>query len=166
MRTDILAPNLGRVDLAKFMRAALDEAEQAHLAGELPIGAVLVTDGKILARGHARHQDNKNQLMHAELDVLLHGGQTLWERPREAILFTTLEPCPMCLGAAVMADVPHVIFALHDEGIHSRQIVATNPYVQRHIQSYYGGVLENEARALLARVNPTFLQYIMNAHSQ
>ena len=164
MRTDLLAPTLGRVDLAKFMREALHEVEQAHSAGELPIGAVLVGDGKILARGRARHRDHQSQLMHAELDALLHGGQTLWERPRDAILFTTLEPCPMCLGAVVMADVPHVIFALHDEGIHSRQIVATNPYVQRHIQSYYGGVLENEARALLARLNPTLLQYIIDAH--
>jgi tRNA(adenine34) deaminase len=147
------------------MREALHEAEAAGLAGELPIGAVLAVDGKIVARGHAQHQRHKSQLMHAELNALMHGGKALWEHYRDAIIFTTVEPCPMCLGAVVMADVPHIIFASHDEVVHSRQIVATNVYVRRHIHSYYGGVLENESQALIARFNPTMLRYITNGVS-
>lgn len=160
MQADLLAPELATLDLAAFMRAALYEAEQAGLAGELPIGAVVVIDGQIIARGRAQHQAQRNQLRHAELNALLAGGEALWEHSERAILFTSAEPCPLCLGAAVMADVPHIIFAAHDAVVHSRQTVAENPYVRRHIQSYYGGVLEAESRAIIERFNPTMLKYI------
>jgi tRNA(adenine34) deaminase len=159
MRTDLLAPELKSTDFERYMREALNEAEEAGMAGELPIGAVLVVDGEIVSRHHAHHQRRRSQLEHAEINALRNGGPLLWERHEEAILFTTLEPCPMCLGAVVMADVPHIIFASHDEMVHSRQIVATNPYVQRHIKSYYGGVLEKEARVLMGRYHPKLLRH-------
>lgn len=164
MQADLLAPAIAILDLAAFMREALYEAEQAGLAGELPIGAVVMIDGQVVSRGRAQHQAQRNQLMHAELNALLHGGDALWEHYKRAVLFTTAEPCPMCLGAVVMADIPHIIFAAHDEVVHSRQTVAENPYVRRHIQSYYGGVLEVEARALIARFNPPLLSYITTGH--
>jgi tRNA(adenine34) deaminase len=160
MSATLLAPQLATLDLAGFMREALAEAEQAGLAGELPIGAVLVIDGEIVSRGHAQQQQHQSQLMHAELNALLQGGSMLWEHYERGVLFTTVEPCPMCLGAVVMADVPHIIFTAHDEVVQSRHTVAHNLYVRRHIQSYYGGVLEAEARALIARFNPTMLNYI------
>lgn len=102
--------------------------------------------------------------MHAELNALLAGGHALWEQYARAVLFTTVEPCPMCLGAVVMADVPQIIFAAHDAVVQSRHTVTHNPYVRRHIQSYYGGVLEAESRALLARFNPRMLDYITIGH--
>ncbi len=166
MQTDLLAPQIASLDLTLFMREALYEAEQAGLAGELPIGAVVVIEGRIVSRGRAQHQAKQSQLRHAELGALLDGGTALWENYKNAILFTTCEPCPMCLGAAVMADVPHIIFAAHDEVVHSRQTVATNPYVRRHIQSYYGGVLEAQARALIARFNPAMLAYITSQRQE
>lgn len=158
MRSDFISPQIATLDLAKFMREALYEAEQAGLAGELPIGAVLVIDGQIVSRGRAQHQARQSQLMHAELQALLNGGVSLWEHYHDAIIFTTVEPCPMCLGAVVMADVPHVIFAAHDAVVHSAYTVMHNPYVARHIHSYYGGVLEAESRALIAHFNPTMLE--------
>jgi tRNA(adenine34) deaminase len=160
MPADLLAPQIAALDLAQFMRAALYEAEQAGLAGELPIGAVLVIDRQIVSRGRAQHQARQSQLMHAELNALLDAGLPLWEHYHNALLFTTVEPCPMCLGAVVMADVPHIIFAAHDAVVHSQISVMHNPYVRRHIQSYYGGVLEAKARALIARFNPAMLHYI------
>lgn len=164
MQADLLAPALATLDLAAFMREALYEAEQAGLAGELPIGAVVVIDGQIIARGRARHNEQRNQLHHAELNALLAGGEALWEHHDRAILFTSAEPCPLCLGAAVMADVPHIIFAVHDEVVHSCKTVAENSYVRRHIQSYYGGVLEAESRAIMARFNPTLLRRVTTDH--
>jgi tRNA(adenine34) deaminase len=149
-----------KADLERFMREALAEAEAAGEAGELPIGAVVVIDGQIVARGRARHQELRSQLAHAELQALLAGGEALWERFERAVLFTTAEPCPLCLGAAVMADVPHVVFALPDALVHSAQMVTTNPYVRRHIRTYRGGVLEAEARTLVARFNPELLAYM------
>ena len=160
MKTYVLAPQIAAIDLASFMREALFEAEQAGLAGELPIGAVVVIDGQVVSRGRAQHKSKQSQLMHAELNALMSGGTALWENYHNAILLTTLEPCPMCLGAVVMADVPNIIFAAHDAVVHSQHTVTHNPYVRRHIHSYYGGVLEAESRAMIARFNPTMLEYI------
>jgi tRNA(adenine34) deaminase len=144
-------------DLEAFMRDALREAEAAGVEGELPIGAVVVIDGLIVARGHARHRQLRSQLAHAELQALLAGGEALWSQYARAVLVTTVEPCPMCLGAAVTADVPHVVFAAPDAAMHSGLTVASNPYVRRHLTTYRGGVLEAEARALLARFAPEML---------
>lgn len=147
-------------DLEALMREALVEAEAAGQAGELPIGAVLVIDGAIVSRGRARHRDARSQLAHAEMGALLGGGEPLWRDYERAVLVTTLEPCPMCLGATVMADVPHLVFAAHDAVVHSRRTVETNPYVRRHIATYLGGILEAESRALIARYDPEFLAYV------
>lgn len=142
------------------MRMALEEAEAAGRAGELPIGAVLVIDEAVVARGRARHQEARSQIRHAELNALLAGGEQLWRDYRRATLFTTVEPCPMCLGAVVMADVPHIVFGLPDQVVYSRQSVSANPYIRRHIKSYYGGVLAAEAAAIFARYAPRELEYI------
>src|SRR5579875_2726504 len=148
------------LNLEAFMREALAEAEEAGRAGELPIGAVLVIDGEIVSRGRAGHQEARSQLMHAEMQALLAGGEALWEHHDRAVLFTTVEPCPMCLGATVMADVPHIVFAAADVVAGSRQIVETVPYVRRHIRSFLGGVLEDEAWELIRDVDPTWYRYV------
>ena len=66
----------------------------------------------------------------------------------------------MCLGAIVMADIPHVIFAKHDQVVQSRLSVETNPYIRRHIKSYFGGILEAESTRILAHYRPQELKYI------
>lgn len=155
-----LLPDVAALDIEAVMREAMQEAEQAGLAGELPIGAVLIIDGAIVARGRARHRELHSQLMHAEMQVLLGAGALLWERHESAVLFTTLEPCPMCLGATVMADIPHIVFGSHDKLVDSRLIVETVPYVRRHIRTYLGGILEGEAREQISRFDPKLLRYI------
>src|ERR1051326_768064 len=160
MSVENLSAEIASLDLEALMREALMEAEAAGAAGELPIGAVVVVDGAIVARGRATHQQSRSQIRHAEMNALLDAGMPLWENYERAVLLTTVEPCPMCLGAAVMADIPHIIFALRDENVGSGQIVAQAPYVARHIRSYVGGVLEEQSRALLGRFNPQLLEYI------
>ena len=155
-----LSPELANVNLETFMREALLEAEATGQAGELPIGAVLVIDGEIISRGRSCQQQTKSQLSHAELNALLNGGDKLWTDYKRAILFTTVEPCPLCLGAVVMADVPHVIFAKHDQVVHSSLSLESNPYIRRHIKTYFGGVLEKESTQILARYKPQALKYI------
>jgi tRNA(adenine34) deaminase len=85
-----LSPDLINLDLEKFMREALFEAEAAGQAGELPIGAIVVLDGEIISRGRANHQGAKSQLGHAELNALLNAGDKLWTDYRRAVLFTTV----------------------------------------------------------------------------
>jgi len=156
----LLSPELAALDLAAYMREALAEAEAAGSAGERPIGAVLVVDGVVVSRGRACHRASRSQLMHAEVQALLQGGDPLWVRHDDAVLFTTVEPCPLCLGAAVMADVPHVVFALHDAIAGCGHMIGAIPYVRRHIRTYHGGVLAPEARALFERFDPALLARI------
>ena len=66
----------------------------------------------------------------------------------------------MCLGAVVMADVPHIIYALHDKVVHSKTTIEANPYVRRHIKSYFGGVLDNESTRIFEKYRPRDLKYI------
>jgi len=157
---NFISPVLEHLNLEKYMREALMEADAAGRAGELPIGAVLVLDGEIISRGRANHNEQKSQISHAELNALLAGGEKLWTDYKQAILFTSVEPCPMCLGAVVMADVPHIIYALNDQVVHSKTTIEENPYVRRHIKSYYGGVLENESAKVFEKYRPKDLKYI------
>jgi len=157
---NFISPDLAHLDLEKFMREALAEADAAGQAGELPIGAVLVLDNEIISRGRARHGEYRSQLRHAELNTLLDGGEKLWTEFDRAILFTSVEPCPLCLGAVVMADVPHIIYALHDNVVQSKTTLEANPYVRRHIKSYFGGVLEDESTRIFGKYRPRELEYI------
>jgi tRNA(adenine34) deaminase len=145
---------LPQIDLDRLMGEALREAEAAGQAGELPIGAVVVIDGEIVSRGRSRQQERRAQLAHAELEALLAGGEAVFTRHDEAVLFTTVEPCPLCLGAAVMADVPHIVFAAHDAKTALPNSVRELPYLRRHIASYLGGVREQDSLALIARYRP------------
>jgi tRNA(adenine34) deaminase len=165
MPTGAMPLEYSQGDLERFMRAALALAEEAGLAGEMPIGAVVVIDGEIVSRGRARHQERRSQLAHAELEALEGGGNRLWEDYGRAILVTTVQPCPMCLGAAVMADVPHIVFAAHDALVQTAQTVETNPYVQRHITTWLGGILEAESLALIERFDPRMLRYVLGERS-
>lgn len=155
-----LAEELKYLDLAAFMRIALAEAELAGQSGELPIGAAIVIDGEIISRARGSRQKMHNQIRHAELNAILEGGERLWRDYRRAILFTTVEPCPLCLGAAVMADIPHIVYGLNDQVVQSKLTLEFNPYVRRHIHSYQGGILEEEAAEIFKRYDPQTLQYI------
>jgi tRNA(adenine34) deaminase len=155
---DLLSPSIVDLDLGLYMRAALEEADLAGQAGEIPIGAVIVIASEIVSRGQATHNRAKSQIRHAELNAILEGGERLWRDYQRAILFTTVEPCPLCLGAAVMADIPHIIFGLSDANVKSDLTIAHNPYVRRHIQSFYGGVLVDE----ITKTMQTFVPHILN----
>jgi tRNA(adenine34) deaminase len=143
-----------------MMREALAEARAAGEAGEYPIGAVVAIDGEVVSRGRSRQRELRSQLAHAELDALQNGGEPLWTRHDEAILFTTVEPCPLCLGAAVMADVPHIVYAHPDPAIQSALIMERVPYVASHIETYLGGVLRDESRALFERYEPRMVDWL------
>ena len=139
------------LDHPYFMREALREAEQAGLAGEMPIGAVVVHAGTIIGRGRARHAQRHSEIAHAELNALLEAEKHIHDHIHAGIvLYTTVEPCVMCLGAVVMSDVDHIVFGLYDVNIHPEQMLAM-PYVRRHIRDYLGGVLAEESLELFHR---------------
>ena len=149
------------LDHAFFMSEAIKEAELAMQAGELPIGAVIVHRGKIVGRGKAEHLERHNRLAHAELNALLATATSLYDFPHDnGIIYSTLEPCEMCLGAIVMSDVVnHVVFSMADNWINPKPMFEI-PHVRRHIHNYIGGILEEESVALWKQCRPNELLLI------
>lgn len=101
-----LMPNL---TMDKFMQAALEEARLGRQEGGIPIGSVLVREGRILGRGHNRRQQAGSVVLHAEMDALERAGRRPASVYRECTLYTTLSPCAMCSGAILLYGIPKVV---------------------------------------------------------
>ena len=134
-----------------FMRKALAQAEKASKLGEMPIGAVVVRDGKIIARGHNKRENGKNALLHAEIVAIDKACRKLggWRLPGCEI-YVTLEPCPMCAGAIINARVKRVIYGASDPKAGSCGSLANlfeMPY--NHKPEVVSGVLEEECSGIL-----------------
>ena len=92
-----------------FMRAAIDEARAGLAEGGIPIGSVLVHQGKILGRGHNRRVQRGSSVLHGEMDALENAGRQPAQVYRESVLYTTLSPCAMCSGAILLYGIPRVV---------------------------------------------------------
>jgi len=91
------------------MQAAIDEARKGLAEGGIPIGAVLVHDGRIIGRGHNRRVQMGSAIRHGETDALENAGRLPAAVYRESVLYTTLSPCPMCSGAILLYGIPRVV---------------------------------------------------------
>ncbi|MGN0814768.1 MAG: nucleoside deaminase [Candidatus Coproplasma sp.] len=134
----------------KFMVSALKCAKKAFEEGEVPIGAVVVLDGKVIARGHNRRTGRQIATAHAEVEAIEKACKKLksWRIP-ECDLYVTLEPCPMCMGAALNARIRKIYYgAPEDKGRSlTREIAEAN--LLNHRIEVEGGVMEEECRAIL-----------------
>ncbi|KAK1938942.1 Cytosine deaminase [Phytophthora citrophthora] len=92
-----------------FLQAAIDEAKQGLNEGGIPIGSVLVLDGKIVARGHNRRVQRGSAVLHAEMDCLENAGRLTAADYARSTLYSTLSPCDMCSGAVLLYKIPKVI---------------------------------------------------------
>jgi cytosine deaminase len=92
-----------------FMQAAIEEARAGARAGGIPIGSVLVHNGRIIGRGHNRRVQRGSVVLHGEMDALENAGRLPASVYRESTIYTTLSPCSMCSGAIVLYGIPHVI---------------------------------------------------------
>lgn len=135
-----------------FMREALAEAAKAAKAGEVPVGAVLVENDRICARGHNLSCSNHDPSGHAEITVLRDGGRARSNhRLAGATLYVTLEPCVMCTGAIVQARIDRVVFAAYDKkagALGSAEDLADSPAFNHRFE-VNGGLLADESAALL-----------------
>ena len=95
--------------LDRFLQAAIDEARQGLAEGGIPIGSVLVIGGNIVGRGHNRRVQNGSAILHAEMDCLENAGRLKASDYRRATLYSTLSPCDMCSGAALLYGIPRVV---------------------------------------------------------
>lgn len=98
-----------------YMKAAIEEANIAGAKGEVPIGAVIVHDGQIIARAHNLRETTRNAVTHAELMAIQDACEVLdnW-RLENTTLYVTLEPCPMCAGAILQSRIPRVVYGARD----------------------------------------------------
>ena len=93
----------------EYLNAALEEAKKGYDEGGIPIGSVLVHNGKIIGRGHNRRVQKGSPILHGEMDALEHAGRLPAAVYRECVLYTTLSPCPMCTGAILLYEIPKVV---------------------------------------------------------
>jgi len=136
----------------KFMKVALKEARKASLIGDVPIGCVLVQNGKIIARGYNRRNADKNTLSHAELSVIKKASKKTGDwRLEDCIMYVTLEPCQMCAGAIVQARIPKVVIGAMNPKAGCCGSVLDLLHVKgfNHQVEMVNGVLEEECGQLL-----------------
>lgn len=134
------------------MRAALDEAALAEAEGEVPVGAVLVRQGRILARAHNTPIASKDPTAHAEINLLRAAAASLENyRLEDASVYVTLEPCIMCAGALVHARIQTLVFAARDirfGGVRSKFQLADSDLLNHRIE-IVEGIHAAEATAML-----------------
>ncbi len=137
-----------------YMREALAEAERAYRKGEIPVGAVAVKEGVVIGRGHNQKEELRDPTAHAEMTALKQAGQALrgW-RLRGVTVYSTLEPCPMCAGALVMARVDRLVYAVEDPksgACGSVFDLVRSPHLNHRLK-VTKGVLAEETQELLDR---------------
>jgi tRNA(adenine34) deaminase len=153
--------DFGRLDHEYFMKVALNEADQAGRSGERPIGAVIIHNNQIIGKGRAQHIIRESNVAHAEMNALLQAERYLYKHARDGcVIYTTVEPCVMCLGAIVMSNIRHIVYALGDKCIKPGEMLNMD-YVRRHIHDYLGGVLVEESIELWTKYRPQELPVVL-----
>lgn len=139
-------------DDERFMRAAIAEALAAQDEGDVPVGAVVVKDGRIIGRGHNQRERLTDPTAHAEMLALTAAAAYVesW-RLDDCTLYVTLEPCAMCAGAIVLARLPRLVYGAPDPKAGACVSLFTIPTDPRlnHAVTITGGVLRDECAALL-----------------
>ncbi len=134
-----------------YMRQALALAAQSAAEGEVPVGCVIVCDGKIVGRGRNRREKCRNALSHAEIEAINDacntlGGWRLWN----CTLYVTLEPCAMCAGAILSARIPKVVIGARDEKFGACGSVCDLFSMEfNHHPETVSGVLEEESKEMM-----------------
>ena len=136
----------------KFMASALKCAEKALTEGEVPIGAVVVLNGKVIARGNNRRTKRQIATAHAEIEAIEKACKKLksWRIP-ECDLYVTLEPCPMCMGAALNARIKKIYYGAPEDKGRSLTGELANANLLNHTVEVEGGVMEAACREILSR---------------
>ncbi len=139
---------------ARWMNDAIAEAENAFAAGEVPVGAVVVLDGRIVGRGRNRTIESGQPFEHAEVVALWDAVASVGSHAlTEAVLYATVEPCVMCIGAVLLARIPRVVFGAREPRTGACESVLAIPNEPRlsHRVVVLGGVEEAACRSLMQR---------------
>ncbi len=135
----------------KFMLEAIKEAKIAARGGEVPVGAVIVKDGEIIAKGRNEREKKQNALSHAEIEAINNACKKLgsW-RLDGCEMYVTLEPCPMCAGAIINSRIKTLVFGAYDSKMGSiDSVVNLCDYPYNHKVEVYGGICEDDCLSVL-----------------
>lgn len=136
----------------KYMQEALNEAKLAFDLGEVPIGAVIVYDGKIIGRGHNLRNKIGNPLCHGEISAINEAASFMGDwRLEDCTIYVTIEPCPMCAGAIIQARIPRVVFGARNSkfGCGGSILNILNEPKFNHQAEITEGILENECSEIM-----------------
>ncbi len=140
------------ISQTKFMKEALKEAGKCSIDEDIPVGAVVILDGKIIGRGYNQREKNHDPTGHAEIVAMRQAAKHLgtW-RLNRASLYTTFEPCPMCAGAMVQARIKNLFFGLKNlkAGAAGTVMNLTGSKKFNHRLKVKGGIFEEESRRLI-----------------
>lgn len=136
----------------KFMRAAIKAAKRGLSEGEVPIGAVVVYEDKVVSRGYNRRAKLQLASAHAEMMAIDKACKKFgsWRLPEGCELYVTLEPCPMCMGASLNARVDKLYFGAYEQKGRSLTQELADANLLNHKTQVIGGVLEEECKAVLS----------------
>ena len=137
----------------EYMRAAICEAKRAEKRDDVPVGAVIVQNGRIIARGRNTRERKNDPAGHAEMNAIRRAGKKLgrW-RLSGCTMYVTLEPCPMCAGATVNARVDRIVFGTEDEAMGAcGTAVSVTSLKNAFKPELYRGLLCEECTAILRR---------------
>lgn len=135
-----------------YMKQALEEAHKAFDDDEVPVGVVIVHEGQIIARAHNQIKMLKDPTAHAEMIAITQAAAHLQnERLNECILYVTLEPCAMCVGAAVLARLKAIVYGARDSktGACGSAIDLAKPGLFNHALEVINGIMEPECRTIM-----------------
>ncbi len=138
-------------DKIKFMKEALKRAKKGLAQGEVPVGAVIVHEGRVVSSGYNRRTKTQTAISHAEMYAIDRACKKFgsWRLP-ECDLYVTLEPCPMCMGAALNARVRKIYFGAYEQKGRSMTAELAASNLLNHTLEVEGGVLEEECSEVLS----------------
>ncbi len=135
----------------EFKKLAIKQAKKAYTKGEVPVGAVIVKDGKVIATGYNKREKKQNALSHAEMEAINAACKKLgsW-RLDGCEMYVTLEPCPMCTGAIINARIKTVVFGAFDKNMGCMDsVINLCDYPLGHKVEVYAGICEEECQNIL-----------------
>ena len=140
--------DISGMDHNHFMQIAIKEAKEAGLRGDRPIGAIIAHDGKIIAKGSSRYFTKHSDVDHAENIAVISCAPYLQKHGSSCVIYSTVEPCIMCISTIAFADIRNIVFAIRDEHMKTGENINRIPYLKQRVFNYIPDICRNEALAV------------------